>query len=63
MKWLNLEPTQEDNFAVEVCRREVEKLSKDQLIECLASLTYQLRIKNRIVAQLLKEEIANEPRS
>jgi hypothetical protein len=63
MKWLDLNPTQEDNFAIEVIRREANKISKEQLIECVASMALQLRIKDRVVSQLLKDEVKNEPRS
>jgi hypothetical protein len=63
MKWLDLTPTQEDDFALEVIRREAPKISKEQLVECTISLTRQLQIKDRVIRQLLKKEVHNEPRS
>jgi len=59
MRWLDLEPTVEDLFAVQVCRQEAAKLSPEQLIECLASMTYQLRVKDRVISQLLKKEASD----
>lgn len=63
MNWLDLELNQEDKFAIEVYRREANKISKEQLIECLVALTTQLKIKERVLSQLLKDEVRNESRS